>query len=59
MSDESGRATAQCIRCDDEILVDSQAFADREYVPLPFHQEKGALPICPECFEEVRDRDLW
>ncbi len=32
---------------------------EAEYRHLTFNQETGALAICKECFEEVKNRDLW
>jgi len=49
--------TELCIRCNEKIPIGVHNWG--EYVTLTFHQESGALPICQECFEEVRCRDLW
>lgn len=57
MSSESGDRTECCIRCDDEISVTVDHFPE-DYRELTFDHEASALPICPDCFEEVRDRDI-
>lgn len=49
--------TERCVRCDEEIPVGPGHFT--EYRSLTFNHEAGCLPMCNECFEEVRDRDLW
>lgn len=49
--------TELCVRCDEEVPVGAKNL--NEYVTMTFHQEKGALPMCPECFEEVKGRDMW
>ncbi len=51
-------ATEKCIRCDEVVPVDVDALG-HSHVQLPFHQEEGALPICMDCFEEVKPRDVW
>lgn len=59
-SEQSPGRTSQCIRCDKHLDVSpGQDLRERGYHTLAFHQEKGALPICDDCFEEVRGRDLW
>lgn len=55
MSDGDTGEVEQCIRCDDEIDVGDLS----NYVTLPYHQERGALPICHDCFDEVESRNLW
>jgi len=47
----------QCIRCDEEIEVGFDHLG--EYIPLTFNHEAGALPVCRDCFDEVKGRDLW
>lgn len=47
-----------CIRCDDKILIEVGNLS-RGYISLTFNQEAGALPICRDCFEEVKERDMW
>ena len=49
--------TELCVRCDDEIPVGTENWTD--YRTLTLDQETGALPMCMDCFDEVRDRDLW
>jgi hypothetical protein len=50
--------TVKCIRCEREV-EECHSLREREYEVLTFHQERGALPICDMCFENVKDRDLW
>ena len=50
--------TVQCIRCDDE-LKESGDLVNREYMALPYKQGVGALPLCKDCFDAVKPRDLW
>lgn len=57
-SDSSSKKTAQCIRCDEEVST-ARPSGGWDYVPLPFNQQTGALPICKECFEGVKPRDVW
>jgi hypothetical protein len=47
-----------CIRCDEPTAHEYPTLTS-EYMLLAFNQEAGALPICIDCFEEVRDRDIW
>jgi hypothetical protein len=54
---ESTVETEQCIRCNNRVPVGTGQFD--QYVPLTFNQETGALPLCRDCFHEVRGRDLW
>jgi len=49
--------TEQCIRCDTRTPVGTDN--RDQYVTLTFDQEAGAFPLCDECFDEVRGRDLW
>lgn len=55
MSDADTDKVEQCIRCDDEIDVDDWG----NYVTMAYHQERGALPMCHDCFDEVESRNLW
>jgi len=48
-----------CIRCDEPTAHEYPRVTSSEYVLLTFNHEMGALPICKDCFEEVRDRDFW
>jgi len=50
--------TEQCIRCDDPVPVGPDAGL-RDYYTLTFNHEKGAFPLCNDCFEAVEERDLW
>jgi len=60
MSEEQPDRVEQCVRCDLELDVSvSKPMPEWEYVKLTYNQERGALPICEDCFEGVRDRDLW
>lgn len=57
MTAESQSPTRQCIRCDDPAGVKYPDNGD--YVLLTYGQETGAVPVCMDCFEEVKRRDLW
>jgi len=57
-SNESAGRTEQCIRCDDKISVDIDNFPER-YRTLIFNHEASAVPICVECFHQVKDRDIF
>ena len=53
----SDQETEQCIRCDEEIPVGVDRLG--EYMELTFNHEAGSLPICRDCFQEIKHRDLW
>jgi len=50
--------TVECIRCDRE-MEESGNLVEREYMAITFMQERGALPLCKGCFQDVEGRDLW
>lgn len=58
MPDDYEGDTHQCIRCDDE-FSGFRPGTDAEGIILYYNQERGTLPLCNECFEEVKSRDVY
>lgn len=58
MDDDSSKKTHLCIRCDGEVEGPARPSEGWDYIRLAFNQHRGELPICEECFEEVKDRDV-
>lgn len=58
MTEDSSKKTHLCIRCDEEVH-EAKPNPDGDYVQLNYRQETRALPICMDCFREVKDRDVW
>jgi hypothetical protein len=52
---KEGRVFEQCIRCDEELDVTDPL---ENYKALIYNHGGGELPICHDCFEEVRGRNL-
>jgi len=50
--------TIKCIRCDKK-MEKRRDMRDREYKTVTYNHELGALPICRDCFDAVKGRDLW
>jgi len=48
----------KCIRCDETVAEDYPEDLG-EYVQLTYKQEAGAVVVCKDCFEVVKNRDLW
>jgi len=48
----------QCIRCD-EVVELTPDLTEAEYIQLTYDHEALAMPICLDCFNKVRNRDVW
>lgn len=58
MSERSPQEGTECIRCDEPVAADYPD-QDGDYVLLTYLQEEGAVPVCKDCFEEVKRRNVW